>query len=113
MSELEADLAAIEGLERAIGQRLFYRLFPDQDMALPDGSVKRSVRNTNERKPSGSSQSHQGHLVFLAQEKHLASPVTVGFGSNCDLQRPLEYRRFSARNETFGAERRQSTRNRT
>ncbi len=40
MSELEADLAAIEGLERAIGQRQFYRLFPDQDMALPDGSVR-------------------------------------------------------------------------
>ncbi len=44
MSELEADLAAIEGLERAIGQRQFYRLFPDQDMALPDGSVRHEAR---------------------------------------------------------------------
>jgi hypothetical protein len=31
----------------------------------------------------------------------------VAFGSFADLQRPLEYRRFSARNETFGTERRQ------
>ncbi len=36
-----------------------------------------------------------------------------GFGSNCDLQHPLKHRRLSARNETFGAECRQSVRNRT
>ena len=35
------------------------------------------------------------------------------FGSNCDLQRPLKYRRFSTRNETFGAECRQSAGKRT
>ena len=37
----------------------------------------------------------------------------VRVGSNCDLQHPLKHRRLSARNETFGAECRQSARNRT
>ena len=37
----------------------------------------------------------------------------VRVGSNCDLQRPLKYRRFSTRNETFGAECRQSAGKRT
>ena len=40
-----------------------------------------------------------------------ANRSNFGFGSNCDLQRPLKYRRFSTRNETFSAERRQSARN--
>ncbi len=39
MSELEADLAAIEGLERLINQRLLHRLFPDEDTVEPGGSV--------------------------------------------------------------------------
>jgi hypothetical protein len=34
--------------------------------------------------------------------------VNACFGSFADLQRPQEYCRLSARNETFGAERRQS-----
>ena len=34
----------------------------------------------------------------------IAYRPNVGFGSNCDLQRPLDHRRLSARNATFGGE---------
>ncbi len=39
--------------------------------------------------------------------------LNFSFGSSTDLQRPLKYRRFSTRNETFGAECRQSAGKRT
>ena len=41
MSALETDLEAIADLERLINQRLFHRLFPDEDTVEPGGSVKR------------------------------------------------------------------------
>jgi hypothetical protein len=37
---LEADLSAIEDFERLVSQRLFHRLFPDEDTVEPGGSVK-------------------------------------------------------------------------
>ncbi len=51
--------------------------------------------------------------ISRVRANHLLTAILtaeVSFGSNCDLQRPLEYRRFSARNETFGTERPESAR---
>jgi len=36
---LEADFAAIADFERLVAQSQFYRLFPEEDMVQPDGSV--------------------------------------------------------------------------
>ena len=46
-------------------------------------------------------------------EPHFRRFWNDGFGSNCDLQRPLNHCRLSARMKTFGAECPESIRNRT
>jgi len=54
---LEADFAAVADFERLVAQSQFYRLFPDQDMEQPDGSViVLRLRNGAIRLPAGSMQ---------------------------------------------------------
>ena len=37
--DLDADFDAVADLERLVSQSQFYRLFPDEDMEQPDGSI--------------------------------------------------------------------------